>query len=979
MDDLFSLFTKPVQRVITEKGFKGFTEPQKKGMPLVMDGKNVLIIAPTGTGKTEAAFLPVLDKLIREGTRGGIKLLYISPLRALNRDLLDRLQWWCGRLDIKVSVRHGDTETSERGRQALAPPEVLITTPETLQAILPGRTMKKHLSRVKWVIVDEVHELTNDKRGSQLTVALERLRCITNSEPQIIGLSATIGSPDKVAKFLVGAKRSCEIIRVSVAKNTKLDVVLPEPDSHDVELAERIATFPEVAARLRRIRELLKENRSTLIFTNTRSESEILASRFRIWDIDMPVGIHHGSLAKSARVDVESGLKKGELKGVVATSSLELGIDIGNIDLVVQYNSPRQVTRLLQRVGRAGHWVGGTSKGVIITIDSDDALESAVIARKSMNEELEEVQIVMGALDVLAHQVAGLLLDEGRRTVGEILDIVRAAYPFSEITEKDLVQVLDYMNTRRPRLALYIPEEGLVLKPRPSDALYQYYFENLSMIPEERHYIVIDEAKDEPVGTLDEAFVAEYGEPGVKFIERGAPWKIIQVFKDRVYVRAESDPTGAIPDWIGDEIPVPFEVAQEVGALRGRVAAELRRGVGLETAVGKIVEEYKLSSALFVRAFNELREQAEGQWQIPTDKVVTVEGWEGYTVVSCTFGLNINKTLSRLLGYMLTARTGSGVGTAQDAYRIFLKTSVDPTVVAEVIRGLKPEDVEKSTEVAVERTGLFKRRLLHVAKRFAVIEREADIADVNMTQLMEGLRGTVVWSEAMKEVLLKDLDVGGAKMAVQGMREGRFEIRSMAPDLPLSPISRVGIKELSWKTDLVPADRLRRLLIESGKARLLNEARVAVCTNCFRFVETVKAKQFLKEMRCPECGSTKIGLLEDDPLEVAQMAAEKSEMDKVSEKHKAMFKSAIESGELVSYYGLPAVLAQVARGLPKPIMMTLATSEVKELDYFVDMILKEERAALKNRYRSRRGYAGGPSKEKVPRESETEPELPSSA
>lgn len=370
------------------------------------------------------------------------------PLRALNRDLLDRLHWWCSRLDLKVAVRHGDTETKERGRQTMAPPDIMITTPETLQAMLPGRNLKRHLSKVRWVIVDEVHELANDKRGVQLAVALERLREITSVEPQVIGLSATIGSPDLVGKFLVGSGRGCEIVRVSVAKDLKLDVVFPEAENSDYDLAERLATFPEVAARLRNLRDLIEKNRSTLIFTNTRSEAEILASRFRIWDVNAPISIHHGSLAKSSRVEVESSLKKGELKGVVCTSSLELGIDIGNVDLVIQYNSPRQVTRLLQRVGRSGHWVGGVSRGVIITMDSDDALESAVIVRKALAEELEEVKIIENPCDVLTHQLAGLLLDEGRMGVSDALSIVRRAYPFAALEERRLERVLEYMSNR---------------------------------------------------------------------------------------------------------------------------------------------------------------------------------------------------------------------------------------------------------------------------------------------------------------------------------------------------------------------------------------------------------------------------------------------------------------------------------------------------------------------------------------------------
>ncbi|MGC8936596.1 MAG: DEAD/DEAH box helicase, partial [Candidatus Methanomethylicaceae archaeon] len=636
MEEILSVFSKPIQRLLEERGFGDFTEPQRRAIPSIMEGKNVLIIAPTGTGKTEAAFLPILDKIVREGGRGGIRVLYITPLRALNRDLMERLQWWCGRLDLKVNVRHGDTEARERGKQAIVPPDVLITTPETLQAILPGKRMRKHLSKVRWVIVDEVHELTNDKRGSQLSVGLERLRRITAVEPQIIGLSATIGSPEDVAKFLVGAGRDCEIVRVSVAKDIELEVEMPEADEEDVRLAEKIATFPEVAARLRRIRELVEGYRSSLIFTNTRSEAEILASRFRVWDMNVPVSIHHGSLAKSSRVEAETSLKRGELKGVVCTSSLELGIDIGNIDLVIQYNSPRQATRLLQRVGRAGHWVGGTSKGVVITMDSDDALESLVIVKRSLREELEEVKIIRKPLDVLVHQIAGLLLEYGRVGVDEILDIVRRAHPFQDLTEEELGDVLKYMSERRPRLGLYLPEEGIVIKTRPYESLFRYYFENLSMIPEEKHFLVVDEEKDEPIGTLDEAFVAEYGEPGVKFIVRGSPWKIIQVYKDVVYVRAEDDPTGAIPDWVGDEIPVPFEVAQEVGRIKGRVCELLRKGVSFEEVVEELRKEYPVSRDLMVKALVEVKEQSEGKWEVPTDSLITVEGWEGYVIVSCS-------------------------------------------------------------------------------------------------------------------------------------------------------------------------------------------------------------------------------------------------------------------------------------------------------------------------------------------------------
>ena len=326
---VFDGFVKPIRRLVEEKGFKTPTETQEKAIPQILEGKNVLLISPTATGKTESAVLPVLDMLLRTtDRRRGIKILYVTPLKALNRDMLERLEWWCNNLDIKLAVRHGDTDTKERTRQSRSPPDMLITTPETLQAILPGRLMRQHLSTVKWVIVDEVHELADSKRGSQLSLALERLQWVTGRDFQRIGLSATIGSPHKVAGFLVGSGREVEIVKVTLARQMDLKILFPQPTQEDYELASALFTHPEVAARLRVIRQYIQNHRSVLLFTNTRSISEVLASRFKVWDVNFPVSIHHGSLAKPSRLAAERGLKTGELKGLVATSSLELGIDV---------------------------------------------------------------------------------------------------------------------------------------------------------------------------------------------------------------------------------------------------------------------------------------------------------------------------------------------------------------------------------------------------------------------------------------------------------------------------------------------------------------------------------------------------------------------------------------------------------------------------------------------------------------------------
>jgi ATP-dependent Lhr-like helicase len=946
--EMKELFSKPIQKLLDEKGFNELTEPQKKAIPLIFEGKNVLIVAPTGTGKTEAAFLPILDMMLREERKTGIKVLYITPLRALNRDLMERLQWWCSKLDFKISVRHGDTDVRERGRQATSPPDILITTPETLQAILTGKVLRKHLSKLKWIIVDEVHELTDDKRGSQLSIALERLRKILEKEPQIIGLSATIGSPEVVAKFLVGSERNCEIVKVSAQRNMKLSVEMPEVREDDIYLSEKLATFPEVAARIRRIKELIDENRSTLVFTNTRSEAEVLASRFRVWDMNIPISIHHGSLSKTSRIETEGGLKKGELKGVVCTSSLELGIDIGTIDLVIQYNSPRQVTRLVQRIGRAGHWIGGVAKGVIIAMDSDDVLESIVIARRALKEELEDVKIIEKPLDVLTHQIAGLIIEYKRMKLDEILELVRKAYPFRNLTKEELISVLEYMSNRRPRLALYIPEEDIVIKARPYNVVFKYYFENLSMIPEEKHYLVVDEEKDEAIGMLDEAFVAEYGEPGVKFIVRGSPWRILHIYNDIVYVKAENDPVGAIPDWIGDEIPVLFEVAQEVGKIRDFVYRKLKEGMEFDNIINELCKIYPVSKDLLKRALSEVKEQFENNMEVPTHKVITIEEWEDYIIINCTFGLMINKALARILGYLITEYTGSGVGVSQDPYRIFFKTSIDAKTLLKIINDINTEEIEKIVEKAIERSGLFKRRLLHVAKRFGVISKGADLSDIGMNQLMESLKGSIIWKETLKEISYKDLDVEGLKYVIERMKKGDYEIKIIEG---LSPISRVGVRKLSWKSDIIPADRLRRILIESGKARILNEARIALCTECFRYMEIVKIKNILDKLICPNCKSKKIALLDGDPNEINQMMIEITEKGRVSEKFKKIYRDAIEIGELIEKYGLPAILAITAKNLPWPSIIKISSSNIKNLDSLIDMILREEKESLKMRFK----------------------------
>src|SRR6266571_3911306 len=349
--DTFASLSATVRTLLRELGVEGPTAPQQAAIPQILAGHDVLIISPTGSGKTEAALLP------------------------LNRDMQRRIEWWAQKLGIRVEIRHGDTPQSARRRQAVKPPDLLVTTPETLQAILPAKILRTHLRWVRHVIIDEVHQLAKDRRGIQLTVALERLREVAGKF-QRIGLSATVGNPKEVAA-LFGGESPLEVVQVAPPKQMEYRVEWPKPNDEDFELARELFISPEVAASLTFMQDSIDEHRSSLVFVNSRTNAELLSSRFGM--LKAPVGVHHGSLPREAREKAETAFKSGELKALVATSTLELGIDIGSVDHAIQYMSPRQATSLVQRVGRAGHTLARTSKGTIVAVSADDVLESLAV------------------------------------------------------------------------------------------------------------------------------------------------------------------------------------------------------------------------------------------------------------------------------------------------------------------------------------------------------------------------------------------------------------------------------------------------------------------------------------------------------------------------------------------------------------------------------------------------------------------------
>ncbi|MCW4047472.1 MAG: DEAD/DEAH box helicase [Candidatus Bathyarchaeota archaeon] len=952
-ESAFDMLVKPVRRLVEQKGFPRATEPQEKTIPKVLEGKNVLLISPTATGKTEAAFLPVLSMLLQSPQTPGIKVLYITPLRALNRDLLERLEWWCNNLDIKLAVRHGDTDIRERTRQSRSPPDILITTPETLQAILSGWQLRQHLQSLRWVIIDEVHELADSKRGSQLALALERIRNLIGKDFQVIGLSATIGTPDKVAQFLVGDKRNVEIIPVPVAKLMRLQVIFPTPTDEDVRLAGRLYTHPEVAARLRIIREYMDTHKSVLLFTNTRSVSEVLASRFKVWDIDFPVSIHHGSLAKPSRIAAETGLKSGELKGLIATSSLELGIDVGRIDLVIQYMSPRQVTRLIQRVGRAGHSVGRVAQGVIIGMDSDDTLEALVIARRATKEELEPVTVPPKPYDVLTHQIAGLLLKNRRLEFNDILEMARNAYPYENLTMEDIEKVLKYMHGRFPRLAWVSFEDQVVLKPQRSKALFEYYFDNLSMIPVEKQFLVVDESRDQSIGVLDEAFMAEYGKAGTKFIIRGSPWQIIHTTEDKVYVRPVDDPTGSIPSWIGEEIPVPFEIAQELASIRGFVEEKIHEGLSPDEVATLLSKQYPADKDTIMRALAETIEQVNAGLAVPTPNRIVFEDWEDFVIIHANFGSLTNRALAQLLGQILSDKLGRGIVVQHDPYRIFVQTMGASTAsrileVFEELRAMPDQAIRDTLTKSTVKTGLFKRRVIHVARRFGALKKWADFSNVSLQKLITSFEGTPIYEEGLKEVFTKDLDAEGLVQVLGKIRGGEIKLQLLETGGNATPIARIGIERVSMKTDLIPPERMRAVLVESAKARLLNETGNFICTHCWSYNEMIRIKDLPDQPKCPRCGSQALGLLKVEEEQTFPLIDKKGE--KLTKAEEKLQTQALQTAELIARYGKAAAVALSARRVRPSDIAEVLGKESKLTDKFYELVLEAERKALSKRF-----------------------------
>ncbi|HEY4244814.1 MAG TPA: DEAD/DEAH box helicase [Kofleriaceae bacterium] len=630
----------PVSQAWFRQSFEAPTEVQVRGWASIASGKHTLMLAPTGSGKTLAAFLWCLDRLAADtAPAAGTRVVYVSPIKALAYDVernlrapLAGLQRLGAGRGITVDVRTGDTPAKERERQRREPGQILITTPESLYLLLAGPA-RERLRSVDTIIVDEIHALAPTKRGIHLALSLERLSHLVTSvggaEPQRIGLSATQRPLIEVARYL-GGDRPVEIVDASAPPALDLQVIVPaaEMDHPGTEAKDGGGMWPLIYPRLL---EMILAHRTTIIFVNSRRLSERVAQQ--LTELAGPqadgaelVRAHHGSVARHQRLEIEEALKGGRLRAICATSSLELGIDMGTVDLVVQVESPGAVSRGLQRIGRAGHQVGGTSRGRIIPKFRGDLLEAAVVAQKMLAGEVEKIRVPDSALDVLAQQIVAMVAADPWR-VDDLAQLVQRAASYRELPRAALTGVLDMLAGRYPsdefaelRPRLTWDRQTDVLIPRKGSRLLSVV--SGGTIPDRGTYAVHAGSGGPRIGELDEEMVAE-SRKGETFILGASTWRIEEITRDRVIVTPAPGEPGKMPFWRGEGPGRPIELGQALGAFCRDADARLAQDPA--AAHAWLVETGKLDHQAADNLLAYLSDQRAATGSVPTDRAITIE------------------------------------------------------------------------------------------------------------------------------------------------------------------------------------------------------------------------------------------------------------------------------------------------------------------------------------------------------------------
>ena len=842
---------RPYVREWFKKTYQHFTPPQRMALPLIKKGYNVLVSSPTGTGKTLAVFLGIIDNLYEYYEDNGelpegIQVVYVSPLRALNNDMRRNLLIPIKGITevakkhglelplIKVAVRTSDTTPSEKQRMLREPPHILITTPESLAIALNAPRFRERLRTTKYIIIDEIHEMASSKRGSHLSLSAERLENLVGAPLIRIGLSATIAPLEEVAKFLVGYNdnglpRDCYIVDARFSKLTDIRVLSPVKDLVHAS-AEEINT-----AIYNTLIELVKKHRTTLVFTNTRSATERVVYKLRkimekekIIDVD-EIEAHHSSLSRDLRLEIEGKLKRGELRVIVSSTSLELGIDIGYIDLVVLLSSPKSVSRLLQRIGRAGHHIRQISKGRIIVVDRDDLVECTVLARAALDRKIDRVRIPRNPLDVLAQHLVGMALEKKWR-IDEAYRVIRRSYTFHTLSWDDYINTLrylaghysNYLEHMRVYSKIWLDEEeGLFGRKRGARMIY---FLNIGTIPDEsKAYVFTIDGKY--VGDLEEEFV-EYLTPGDLFVLGGRVYEFIRSRGFRVYVKPADGSRPTVPSWFSEMLPLAFDSALEIARFR-RVISEMIDKYSRKRVVKFLTRRYNLEPHAAESIYDYIYEQKLFTGNlVPSDKLILIEVYDEHDrrniIVHTLVGRRVNAALSRAYAYIVSNELGVNVRITVTDNGFMLTLPGHPSADwTSLFKKVTPENIDEILRRVLRRTELLKRRFRHCGERSFMIlrrykdrERSVQKLQLNAEELLkvvEEIPGFPILKETFREILEDYMHIDAAKKILKQVHEELIEIKVFGPTRIPSPFAHNIVAH--GYSDVVLMEDKRKLLM----------------------------------------------------------------------------------------------------------------------------------------------------------------------
>jgi len=728
-----------------ERTFGEPTPPQEKGWPAIREGRHTLIAAPTGSGKTFAAFLCAIDELVRAGLEeplpDGVQVLYVSPLKALSNDIERNLQaplegirktleeLGYGDVEIRTAVRTGDTPSHQRTKMVKTPPHIFVTTPESLYILLTSKGGRRMLANVRTVIVDEIHALVTNKRGAHLALSLERLRELVGREITRIGLSATQHPIERVARFLVGAgngreaEPACTIVDVGHQRQMDLAVEMP---SSPLETVMSLEVWDEVYGRLAA---LIEAHGTTLVFVNTRRLAERVSRHLAELLGDDAVTSHHGSLARKHRLEAERRLKSGNLKAVVATASLELGIDVGNVDLVCQIGSPHSVATFLQRVGRSGHWLGGTPKGRLFPLSRDDLVECAALMRCVHRGELDEVEIPEGSHDILAQQMVASAAAQDQWDESSLFAMARRAWPYRDLDVESFGKVLRLLSegftTSRGRRGAFLHRDEIHGVVRARRSAHLAAITNGGAIPDSFDYEVRLEPEGLRVGTVNEDFAIE-SMAGDVFQLGNVSYEILRVELGVVRVADARGKPPSLPFWFGEAPARANILSTSVNAIREAIEAHHD---DFERVVRWLCDETTMGEAASRQVAEYLVAARGALGTMPTRRTVVLERFFDETgamhlVIHAPFGSRINRAWGLALRKRFCRSFNVELQAAANEDAIVL--SLGPThsfPLEDVFRFLRPENARDVLIQAMLDAPMFQTRWRWNATRALAVAR----------------------------------------------------------------------------------------------------------------------------------------------------------------------------------------------------------------------------------------------------------------